>query len=313
MKNTDYLIGVDLGGTAIKYGICKSDGTILKEFISDTERNASADSILQKISESIKDALRYANEERIDVAAVGLGTPGLVDINTGYLMGNAPNFKYWRNVPVKERLESGLTIPVFVDNDANAMAYGEFCYGAGKDFSDLVCITLGTGIGGGIIINGELFRGSKYAGAELGHMSIHYNGKKCRCGGIGCWELYASATAMIENYLSRNPSVKSISPREIFKQCKDGNVIAVQVAKDEVKLTGAGLASLVNIFNPQRIIIGGGLSEAGQWFIDQIAKAVERRAVKDSFKSVEIVAAHLGNQAGWLGAAALARQQFLPL
>lgn len=311
MKKTDHLIGVDLGGTAIKYGICKSDGTILKEFINDTERNAPVDSILQKISESIKDALQYANKKKIEIAAVGLGTPGLVNIDTGYLMGNAPNFKYWRNVEVKKRLESGLTIPVFVDNDANAMAYGESCFGAGKDFDDLICITLGTGIGGGIIINGELFRGSKYAGAELGHMSIHYNGKKCRCGGIGCWELYASATAMIENYLIKNPKVKSISPREIFKQYKEGNEIAAQVVKDEVELTGAGLASLVNIFNPQRIIIGGGLSEAGQWFIDQIVQATERRAVKDSFRSVEIVAAQLGNQAGWLGAAALARQQYL--
>jgi glucokinase len=311
MKNTEYLIGVDLGGTAIKYGICKGDGTILKEFISDTQRNAPVDSILEKISESIKDALAYAEKNKIDVATVGLGTPGLVDIDTGYLMGNAPNFKYWRNVEVKTRLKSGLTVPVFVDNDANAMAYGEYCFGAGRDFDDLICITLGTGIGGGIIINGEMFRGSKYAGAELGHMSIHYNGKKCRCGGIGCWELYASATAMIENYLAKNPKVKSISPREIFKQYKEGNEIAAQVVKDEVEFTGTGLASLVNIFNPQRIIIGGGLSEAGQWFIDQIVKAVERRAVRDSFESVEIVAAQLGNQAGWLGAAALARQHYL--
>jgi len=311
MKNADYLIGVDLGGTAIKYGICNSDGTILKEFISDTKRDAPIDSMLRKIRESINDALRYANQEKIDILAIGLGTPGLVDINTGYLMGNAPNLKYWRSVPVRERLQSELTIPVFVDNDANAMAYGEFSFGAGKDLEDLICITLGTGIGGGIIIKGEMFRGSKYAGAELGHMSIHYNGKKCRCGGIGCWELYASATAMIENYLAKNPKVKSISPQEIFEQCKDGNEIAVQVVLDEVELTGAGLASLVNIFNPQRIIIGGGLSEAGQWFIDQIAEAVERRAVKDSFRSVEIVAAQLGNKAGWLGAAALAHQYYL--
>lgn len=311
MKNAGYLIGVDLGGTAIKYGVCESDGTILKEFINDTQRDAPVSSILEKISQSIKDALQYAKEEKVNISAIGLGTPGLVNIKTGYLMGNAPNFKYWRNVAVKEHLERELPIPVFVDNDANAMAYGEFLFGAGKGFDDLICITLGTGIGGGIVINGEMFRGNKYAGAELGHMSIHYDGRKCRCGGIGCWELYASATAMIENYLAKNPKVKSISPREIFKQYKEGNEVAVQVVRDEVELTGAGLASLVNIFNPQRIIVGGGLSEAGQWFIDQIAEAVERRAVKESFKAVEIVAAQLGNKAGWLGAAALAHQNYL--
>jgi glucokinase len=311
MKNASCLVGVDLGGTAIKFGICTNDGTIIKEFISDTHRDAPVDSILQKIGDSIKEAMLYAEKEEIDISAIGLGTPGLVDINSGYLMGNAPNFKYWRNVEVKTNLENGLDIPVFVDNDANAMAYGEFLYGAGKDHDDLICITLGTGIGGGIIIHGEMFRGSRYAGAELGHMSIHYDGKKCRCGGIGCWELYASATAMIDNYLSMNPSAKSISPREIFKQYERGNEIAVQVVRDEVRFIGAGLASLVNIFNPERIIIGGGLSEAGQWFIDEIVKATEGRAVEDSFKSVEIVAAKLGNKAGWLGAAALARQHCL--
>lgn len=311
MKNTDYLIGVDLGGTAIKFGISTNAGTIIKEFISDTHRNAPVDSILQKIGDSIREALLYAEKKEIDISAIGLGTPGLVDVNSGNLMGNAPNFKYWRNVEVKARLENGLAIPVFVDNDANAMAYGEFLFGAGKGYNDLICITLGTGIGGGIIINGEMFRGSKYAGAELGHMSIHYAGKKCRCGGIGCWELYASATAMIDNYLSRDPSVKSISPREIFKQCERENEIAIHVVRDEFKFVGAGLASLVNIFNPERVIIGGGLSQAGQWFIEGIVKSTEERAVEDSFKTVEIVAAKLGNKAGWLGAAALARKHCL--
>ena len=122
MNSSSYLIGVDLGGTAIKFGICRNDGTMIKEFISDTHKDDPADAILHKISESIKDALRYSVEQKINVSAIGLGTPGLVEINTGYLMGNAPNFKHWRNVQVKARLESTLPIPVFVDNDANAMA-----------------------------------------------------------------------------------------------------------------------------------------------------------------------------------------------
>jgi len=311
MKNASYLIGLDLGGTAIKYGVCDVDGVVKNEFISESNSDEPPDIILNKIKESIAEALYYARNEKWEISAIGVGTPGCVDIESGYLRGSTPNFKFWKDVAIKRPLESQFSIPVFADNDANAMAYGEFLFGAGKDCKNAICITLGTGIGGGIIINQQLFRGSKYAGAELGHMSVCHNGKKCRCGGIGCWEQYASAPAMVENYRTLNADAGSITPREIFKQYQNNDSVATQVINEEIKMIGAGLASLVNIFNPQRIIIGGGLSEAGQWFIDQIAAEVEKRAMQESFKSVEIVPAKLGNKAGWLGAAALAWKQYL--
>jgi glucokinase len=311
MKNHLYLIGLDLGGTAIKYGVCDNNGVIKKEFISETKSDDPVDLILKKIRNSISEALRYVEKEKVEISAIGLGTPGCVNISNGYLGGNTPNFKYWRNVGIKGYLTKYFDIPIFIDNDANAMAFGEFSFGAGKNYNDLICITLGTGIGGGIIINKRLFRGSKFAGAELGHMSIHYNGKKCSCGGIGCWELYASATALIENYISKNSTAKSITIREIFKQYKNGDELAVEVVQYEVEMLATGLANLVNIFNPERIIIGGGLSQAGQWFIDKVKEAVKKKAMKESLNSVEILPAELGNKAGWLGAAALAYHQCL--
>lgn len=313
MKNPVYLIGLDLGGTAIKYGICDHNGVVKKEFIVDINTDNPADLILKKIQNSISDALQYAEKEKFRIAAIGLGTPGCIDINTGYLKGNTPNFKYWQDVAIRENLDEHFNIPIFVDNDANAMAYGEFSFGAGKNNKNLICVTLGTGIGGGIIINKKLFRGSKFAGAELGHMSIHYDGKKCRCGGTGCWELYASASAMIENYISKDRTQKSITTREIFKQYKNGNELAVEIVRYEIEMVAAGLANLVNIFNPERIIIGGGLSEVGQWFVDKITVEVKIRAMKESVKSVEILPAELGNKAGWLGAAALAQKHYLSL
>lgn len=313
MKDSDYLIGLDLGGTALKYGICDSGGSIIREFLTATRADDPVNQILKKIADSASEALQFAEANNIQIAAIGLGTPGCVDIPNGFLRGSTPNFKHWRDVPIKEHLENIFTVPVFADNDANAMAYGEFMFGAGKGCESVICITLGTGIGGGIIIEKKLFRGSQYAGAELGHISVSYNGKKCRCGGIGCWEMYASATAMVENYLSVNPNTSSIKPREIFSGYQNGDAVAIRVVNEEIEMVGVGLASLVNIFNPEKIIIGGGLGEAGQWFIDRIAQEVRRRAMAESVKSVEIVSAKLGNKAGWLGAAALARQYYLSL
>lgn len=311
MKASDHLIGLDLGGTAIKYGICDDSGNVIKEFLAGTDADAPADQILKRIADSISEALQYAATNKIRISAIGLGTPGCVDISKGHLRGSTPNFKYWKDVPLKEHLERAFAIPVFADNDANAMAYGEFRFGAGQGCENLICITLGTGIGGGIVIGKRLFRGSQYAGAELGHMSICYNGKKCRCGGTGCWELYASATAMIENYLALNRKVASVKPREIFQKYANEDPTAVRVVKEEIEMVGVGLTSLVNIFNPEKIIIGGGLAEAGQWFIDGVVRVVGKRAMAESIKSVKIVPAQLGNKAGWLGAAALAKEEYL--
>lgn len=306
MKSSRFAIGIDLGGTAIKYGICSGDGEIISRFEQPSHADGSAGKILQDLTVAAKEALARAESLQLNIVAVGIGTPGSVDIHKGFLRSGTPNFKNWKNVAIRNALEKNLGLPVFVDNDANMMAYGEFRYGAGKGANNVVCITLGTGIGGGIIIDKKLFRGTFCAGSEVGHMSIDYAGKKCRCGGTGCWELYASASAMVRNYHTLNPGEASAGAREIFKKYELKEEHAVRVVEEEIAMSAVGLANLVNIFNPYKIIIGGGLSEVGDWFIQRIANKVRERAMEDAINSVEIVRAELGNKAGLLGAAALA-------
>jgi len=245
--------------------------------------------------------------------AVGIGTPGSVDVHNGFLKGGTPNFRFWKNVPIKSEIETVLSLPVFVDNDANVMIYGEYMFGAGKGYKNVVGITLGTGIGGGVIINGEIFRGSNFAGAELGHMSILYNGKRCRCGGAGCWEVYASATAMIENYNRLHPEQPVRSTREIFERYLKGEFQAESVVIEEILLVAVGIANLLNIFNPEVFIIGGGVSEAGDWFIEEIAQMTYSRAMAPATEDVQIVRAKLGNSAGWMGAGIFAYHQLQKL
>lgn len=301
-----HAIGIDIGGTSIKYGICSSEGKIIIWNSDPTQADAPREEILEHLVSICRRTIEEAKSRAITLTAIGIGTPGCVDIRRGYLMGSTPNFAHWRDAPVGEHMEGALELPVFVDNDANMMAYGEFKFGAGRGKGDVVCITLGTGIGGGIIINHELYRGSFYSGSELGHMTIDFRGRKCNCGGTGCFERYGSATALIQDYNEAAPESPADSTIEIFKRMKNGDVKAGAVIDLYVKYVAAGLASIVNIFNPERVIIGGGVSEAGEPLISRIRSETASRAMESSIKNVEIVGAKLGNRAGILGAAASA-------
>ena len=309
MSNKTYALGVDLGGTSIKYGICSGDGKILREFKRFTRADQTDSVILDDLASAALEAMDFAEKNNFNIKCMGMGTPGTVDVERGHLTGNSPNFKFWDDVPIKAELEKRLNIPVWVDNDANLMAFGEAKFGAGVGKKDIVCLTLGTGIGGGIILNGELFRGSNYAGSEIGHMSICYNGIPCRCGGYGCWEKYASATAMINNYNLLNPAKQVDSTLDIFSAYGNNEQDAVQVINDEIKLVAVGISNLVNIFNPEMIIVGGGVSEAGDWFVEKISRNVQLIAIKPGTRNLEIVRAQLGNKAGMLGAAAFGMSQ----
>ena len=304
-----YAIGIDLGGTAIKFGICNHTGEIVQEFQRPTQAGSPPGVILTDLAGAAQHALDYAEQKHLSIKAIGLGTPGAVEVATGYLKGSTPNLPAWKNVPIRDELTGRLSLPVFVDNDANLMAYGEYRLGAGQNVPNVVCVTLGTGIGGGIIVGGQLFRGANDAGSEIGHMSICYNGRPCPCGGIGCWERYASATAMIKRYNELNPKQPVRSTITIFERFHAGEAFALTVVEEEIEYVAVGIANVINIFNPQRIIIGGGVSEAGDWFIDRISQVARQRAMPVAAKEVQIVRASLGNQAGWLGAAMFALDQ----
>ncbi len=299
-------MGIDIGGTAIKHGLFSLQGEIILQDSTTTPSRAPKKEILDKILWIIQQDLQYAKKHDLQIPVIGIGTPGSVDIRRGFLMGSTPNFTHWRDVPIGEYLTEKSGIPVFVDNDANLMAYGEFIFGAGKGRRNVICITLGTGIGGGVIVEGELYRGHYFAGAELGHITIDFDGRKCKCGGTGCLERYASATALIKDYNDKNQSEPVEGTKQIFQRLNKGDGTARQVLDQYIHYLGAGLSSFVNIFNPERIVIGGGVSEAGERFIRKIEKATRERAMPASMNHVEIVSAHLGNRAGMLGAAAYA-------
>ena len=311
-KNVDHAIGVDLGGTSIKFALCSVDGKIVYQGQRPTRATGTVEEIIADLATVIEQARDKAAEAGIEPLTVGMGTPGSVDIDSGYLLGSTPNFQNWRDVPVAAELSTLVNLPVFVDNDANLMALGEHKYGAGRNFKDMICLTIGTGVGGGIILNNELYRGSFYAGAELGHMSIKEDGIPCNCGGKGCLERYASATAMIQNYkeyLLKNDmpfDESQLNVKHIFELFQKGDRIAEKTIEQSVYFLGRGVANLINIFNPQVIVIGGGVAEAGQKYIEMVKQIARHYAMIKPLENVKLIGAQLGNSAGFLGAAAFA-------
>jgi len=308
-------VGIDLGGSSIKYALGTDKGEILIEKKRPSHASEQCEIIINEISEAIVEMINYAKSIGMKCSVVGIGTPGSVDVTKGFLKGSTPNFRCWQNMPIKKEIEKRVNLPVFVDNDANVMALGEAKFGAGIGHKNLICLTIGTGVGGGIVLNGDLFRGSNFSGAELGHMTIKHDGLKCRCGGKGCLERYASASAMIDSFLiksrdHRSPAVKDkINVKYIFKQKNMGNPIANEVIEKSTYYLGRGIANFINIFNPTIIIIGGGVAEAGKAYLKHVEDIAFQYAMDCAKDDVKIVGAKLGNKAGYLGALAFAFNQ----
>lgn len=308
-------IGVDLGGTSIKYALATESGQILKDGHRPSYAQSDKQSILNNLAGVIDEMQTWARAEDLKPEVVGIGTPGNINIETGLLMGSTPNFRDWRSVNISGELQKRIRLPVFADNDGNVMALGEARFGAGRNFRNMICITVGTGIGGGIIIDGSLYRGAYYAGAELGHAVIDIEGIPCNCGSRGCLEMYASATAMIRRFAEfcRHDQVpcdeENLNAAYIFDLYRTGNQSAKRAIDDAIYFLGRGLASFINIFNPEIIIVGGGVAEAGDMFLNGIREVTFRYAMAKPSEHVRIERALLGNRAGFLGALTFAFEQ----
>ncbi len=313
-----YFIGIDLGGTNIKFGIVSQKGKVLQKGMFSAQANLGRDAILNNINKAIEKSLAFAKTKKIKLKGIGVGSPGTVNLNSGKIEGSCPNLPQMLNVNLKGWLSKSFKFPIYVDNDANLMALAESKFGAAKGYKNALCLTLGTGIGGGIILDGKLFHGSSFAGAEFGHMTICHNGRRCNCGGIGCLEMYASAPAMVKDarwLLRRNrksiirkliqEDVTKLTTEVIFKAERKGDALASDVINQACAYLGAGIASAVNLLNPQVVVIGGGVSEGGQSFIRRIEKEVKERAFPSATKHLKVVRAKLGNDAGFIGAAIL--------
>jgi glucokinase len=308
-------IGIDLGGSSLKYALGTSRGEIIYENKRPSYATEKIEIILNEISQAVLEMITYARSEGLKPSVIGMGTPGAVDVATGVLKGSTPNFTHWHDVPLRDEIKKKVNLPVFIDNDGNLMALGEAKFGAGFGHQNIICLTIGTGIGGGIILNGKLFRGSNYSGAELGHTTIKHDGLKCRCGGKGCLERYASASAMIESFYKKSLVHSSHIKKErinveyIFEQKKSGNPLAIEIIEKSSYYLGRGIANFINIFNPTIIILGGGVAESGNAYLKEVEKVAFHYAMDCAKENVKVVAAKLGNKAGCLGALGFAFDQ----
>lgn len=305
-------IGIDIGGMSIKAGIVNENGDILAKHAVETPLTNNED-FLNAMLKASEAAMEKANVKKEDIKAVGIGAPGACDREKSVLI-EATNIPY-KNASAGDFFKEKLgDIPVLVDNDANCAALGEF-YKA-ENVSDFVFITLGTGIGGGIIIDKKLFVGSNGIGAELGHIVTHSGGRKCGCGRKGCWEAYASVTGLINLTRENRHLIKSISPdeeisgRTVFEYAKKGDEEARRVRDEWIEEVAIGITDMVNIFQPDRIVVGGAISKEGDVIMKPIRKYVEENCYKaEGVKIPDVVASKIGGDAGIIGAAFLYRNK----
>lgn len=314
-----YYLGIDLGGTNIAVGVVDEKFNIIGRGKMKTNAPRPAEEICDDMATAAKMAIEDAGITMDDIDTIGIGAPGSINPFTGVIA--VSNNLCFENVAMGEMLKSRLGRDVFLENDANAAAYGEFLAGAGRDTKDMVAITLGTGVGGGIIIDGKLFAGSNLAGGELGHTVIVHNGEPCTCGRKGCWEAYASATGLIKltkrameaNRDSKmwelcDGDINNVSGRTSYDGMRAGDNAAAEVVDLYEDYIACGITNMVNIFQPEVLCIGGGISKEGDTLLNPIIKKVGAdRFTKNVAKQTEVKIAELGNDAGIIGAAFIHR------
>jgi glucokinase len=239
---------------------------------------------------------------------IGIGIPGIIE--DGVLIGGANNLPGWEMVPIKSLLEKEYHIPVFVENDANLMGLAESRFGSARDAKDIIFLTIGTGIGGAMILNGNVYGGYRNRGGEFGHIIIQKDGRSCSCGSKGCFEQYASTSALISDYknLVNNESIDpnlEIDGRFIVKKYLENDALAIEAMNNHFDYMAVGISSIINIFSPEKVVVGGGISEAGDFYVESIRERVYRIAMKETSSNTKLEQASLGNNAGMIGASIL--------
>ncbi len=311
-----YRIGIDLGGTNIKAGVVNDQYEIVASAWCKTRLPRPSQEILMDMARMAREAAEKAGLTMDDIASVGSGIPGTCNADTG-VVEYACNVQF-ENVPVRDIMHGLLGKDIYIENDANAAALGEALAGAAKGAQSAVCITLGTGVGGGIIIDGRIYGGFNFAGAELGHIVINEGGELCGCGRQGCWEAYASATALINQTrraMVNHPESKmweiagdldKVDGRTAFDGMRAEDAVASQVVDTYIQHIACGLINVINIFQPEVLCIGGGICKEGETLMKPLREHIEReRYSKYSTHQTRLCVAQLGNDAGIIGAACL--------
>lgn len=300
-----YIIGIDLGGTNLRIGLFDSKLNLKEKLNYDTTDFKTKSSLIEIIIKSIRDIFIRYNLKKNDIMGIGLGVPGPINSKKG-LVYFFPNIKGWRNVNLLNILKRRLKVPIYIDNDTNLMSLAEANFGAGKLYKNLICITLGTGVGGGIIIDKKLYQGSSFTAGEIGHIPINEKGPKCSCGSIACLESYVGSLRLIKE--AKTIFGKDTRLEEISYLAKNGNPKAINFWKKVGERLGIALSGIVNLLNPDAIIIGGGISNAGKYLFDSIRKTIKKRAMPIQAKHVKILKAKL-KDAGILGSALLVKRR----
>ncbi|WP_046216271.1 ROK family glucokinase [Paenibacillus wulumuqiensis] len=307
-------VGVDLGGTAIKVGICNQEGELLHTYEGPTEKEKGTDAVIDNIEKYVRHIVEQSPYTWDQLVGVGAGVAGFTDLRAGVIL-LAPNIGF-RNVPIRAILEERIGKTIVIDNDANVAALGEAWSGAGKGVNDCVCYTLGTGVGGGIIINGKIYQGFSGLAGEIGHISVvpDLEAIQCGCGKMGCLETVSSATGIIRmameavergDVTSLSTIRDKITAKDIFDAAKAGDEVSIRIVNRAAFYLGKSMASVATTLNPERFIVGGGVSKAGDILFSKIREVFAECTPSPLQQGVEIIPAKLGNDAGIVGAAGL--------
>ncbi|WP_077614053.1 ROK family protein [Caenibacillus caldisaponilyticus] len=294
-------VGIDIGGTKTAIALVKENGDIVESAVIPTEADIAPDLMIDKMIAVLNDILRKAGVTAKDVAGIGIGAPGVIDLAKGEFTF-APNLP-WRDVPIVARFSEAFPVPVRLGNDANVAALAEKWLGAARECDHFIYITISTGIGGGIYLNGKLYTGSRGNAGEIGHIVVEHNGRTCGCGQKGCFEAVASGTAIAK--IGSELAGRPLSTKEVFDLYFAGDPVIKPFVEDVFNKIGAGCTSLINLFEPEMIVLGGGVTNVGTPLFDAVKRYVSEHAISPAGRATAIVPSQLSQNTGVIGAAAL--------
>lgn len=320
MKKRKWIVGVDMGGTRIKMAVVSLEGRISYRVSFNVQKHWPFKDFLKTFVETLGQFLKVHAIPKQSLLGIGMGLPGLIDFERG-IVHHLVNVRGWREAPIASLLRKRLGVPVFVDNDVNLMTLGEATYGAAKGFSNVVCLTLGTGVGGGILLKGTLYRGSSLSAGEIGHVPVSRGGPRCPCGGRGCLEMFVGNRAIVRRAKEKiragkrslvskwlDGRLNRLTPEILSQAARKGDRLSLSIWKEVGEWVGIALAGIVNVYNPDRIVVGGGVAEAGEVLFRPILATLQERAMRFPMKHLKVVKAKLGNDAGMIGASVLVRR-----
>lgn len=292
--------GFDLGGTFLKFGLGDAEGRLLYKDQVDSQGNGSIEEIIGAFREAFAELSHRAKSSDRHIIAAGVGSPGAIDRDKGIILGSTPNIPAIKGYPLGERLEKEFSLPLALENDANLAALAEALTSAGKGYKSVLVLTLGTGVGGGFVVDGKIFRGEHNSALEVGHISIDHNGRLCRCGRKGCIEAYASGAALVK--AANSGERKFTTPKAVFKAAKEGFPPAVEAVKSALDALSSGIVNLQITFDPGCVALGGGLLPGYREYWNELERLIERKNIDALRGKIPLLTAKTGGDAGLIGA-----------